>query len=161
MNWTKYVAATRKFIVYPEDTAKQYLAYSLVGEVGELIGLLAKQWRGDALDLNKVAKEIGDVLFFIARISEYYDYGMIFEVLLETETTKLDDILTEMQERNWLVLGSTRNHDYPYDLNHLLWSILYLMKFFNLTLDQVLQMNYDKLESRFNRGTIQGNGDER
>lgn len=161
MNWSDYVIATSKFIVYPEDTAKQYLTYSLIGEVGELIGLIAKQWRGDTLDLDKVAKEIGDVLFFIARISELYDCGMIFKILLSEDNNNLEDILNSANTRAELVISSMYSHDYPYDLNHLLWAVLSLIHYFDLSLDKVLQLNYDKLEDRFNRNMIRGNGDER
>ena len=47
------------------------------------------------------------------------------------------------------------------ELGDVLWYVSELARQLNLTLDDVMQHNIDKLESRQKRGTLTGNGDNR
>ena len=88
----------------PSARYSQYLLPGLTAEVGELMTLYAKAQRdGPYLDKEKVKKELGDILWFVAGIASY---------------------------NGW-------------------------------TLEEVAAENISKLESRKQRGTIQGSGDNR
>ena len=51
-----------------------YSQLGLAGEVGELLGYIAKCRRdGVAVDVNYICKELGDVLWFVASIAEDFD----------------------------------------------------------------------------------------
>ena len=76
----------------------------LVGEAGEVAEKVKKQIRdGKLVSGEEVIKELGDVVFYVAALANYYDSG----------------------------------------------------------LDEVLQKNVDKLNSREERGTLGGSGDNR
>ena len=47
------------------------------------------------------------------------------------------------------------------EVGDVLWYVAMMAKEFGYTLEEVAQMNVDKLESRYKRGAIQGEGDER
>lgn len=163
MIWSDYVIATRKFILYPSSTANLYLGFSLIGEVGELVGMIAKQWRGDELDRDLLTKEIGDVLFFLARISEdtgisiennwfYTDQDMMSKNVLRDVTIVSNELADNYMENFHISPGFWKD---------LLSYIQIIVNHFNLDLDTILDVNYNKLEDRFNRGVIKGNGDTR
>ena len=75
----------------------------LVGEAGEVAEKIKKYFRDGSVDPAVIVKELGDVLFYVAALSAYFDSD----------------------------------------------------------LQQVLDKNVEKLNSRKNRGKLQGNGDDR
>lgn len=67
-----------------------YVALGLSGEVGELLGAIAK-WRRDGEPMgveDYVRKELGDILWFLAALSS--DYGIQFGEVLATNVAKLE-----------------------------------------------------------------------
>jgi NTP pyrophosphatase (non-canonical NTP hydrolase) len=58
----------------------------------------------------------------------------------------------QREEHRYAILG---------ELGDVVWYVSELARQFNLPLEDVMQHNIDKLESRAARGTIQGNGDNR
>lgn len=73
--WTKEVA------IYPDagtgrDGELYYLGLGLAGEAGEVSGKISKLLRDDKLDIGGLAYEIGDCLWFIARLAESLGYSM-------------------------------------------------------------------------------------
>lgn len=109
MNFNDYQTQARSFAVFSAKDMN-YLVPGLVGEVGELCSLLAKKYRDDytyhietaTQDIN-YAKELGDILWFVANLATSAGYS----------------------------------------------------------LEDIAKMNIEKLESRKQRGTIQGSGDNR
>ncbi len=69
-----YQQQAKATAVYPDDQTLNYLVAGLAGEVGELASIFAKHWRGDG-DLNHdhATAELGDVLWFIAMLTEWLD----------------------------------------------------------------------------------------
>ncbi len=62
----------------------------LVGEAGEVAEKLKKSYRDEAIiDPEDMAKELGDVLYYIARVGEYFDYTL--EEIAELNIKKLAD----------------------------------------------------------------------
>jgi NTP pyrophosphatase (non-canonical NTP hydrolase) len=88
----KYQEWTRTTAVYPKEAERDYLSAGLVAEVGELYGAMAKYHRGDygVEEFNiKALKELGDILWFLARISDYYGYSL--SRIARTNYIKLED----------------------------------------------------------------------
>lgn len=62
----------------------------LCGESGEIAEKVKKSMRDNInVDKEDMAKELGDVLYYIARIAEYYDYTL--EEVAELNIKKLAD----------------------------------------------------------------------
>jgi NTP pyrophosphatase (non-canonical NTP hydrolase) len=104
MNINKYQDEAKYYAVYPERHMIVYPTLGLVGEAGEVAEKVKKNLRGDGtLDHKEVAKELGDVLWYVANLAADLGY----------------------------------------------------------TLEEVAQMNINKLENRHIRGVIRGSGDNR
>ena len=91
-----YQVFTRTTVTYPKQNEGQYVTAGLVGEVGELLSAAAKYHRGDydITEYRKRAKaEIGDILWFIARFADYYDWSLS-EIMIENR-----DKLTDRMNR--------------------------------------------------------------
>ena len=81
-----------KAFSFAKDTAKnsKYLYAGLAGEVGEVCSLYAKSVRDGGGDIhNHLAKELGDVLWFVAGIASLY--GMSLADVAEMNIDKLED----------------------------------------------------------------------
>lgn len=73
----------------PTAKTTQYLLPGLAGEVGELSSLFAKYQRdGTALDCSSIAKELGDILWFVSTIAFYY--GISLADIAEANIEKLE-----------------------------------------------------------------------
>jgi len=76
MKMYEYQQATAETAVYPEYASFLYLLTGLTAEVGELNNIIAKAARGDErysdpdVVHDLAVKEIGDILWFIARFAE-------------------------------------------------------------------------------------------
>jgi NTP pyrophosphatase (non-canonical NTP hydrolase) len=74
MNLNEYQEKVKTFAL-PSALNEEYLVSGLVGEAGEVAGKYAKKIRDGVFDevyIPEVAKELGDVLWFIAVLSDYY-----------------------------------------------------------------------------------------
>lgn len=89
--------------IYPQSYSIIYPAMGLANEAGEVLGKVKKLIRDGTLDRDAVIAELGDVLWYLAVLSD--DLGVL--------------------------------------------------------LSQVAQYNIDKLNSRLERGTLRGSGDNR
>ena len=140
----------------PSARNVKYLSLGLWGEVGELASLVAKSIRDDTeLDKTAVAKELGDVVWFVAASAMFMDAGDDFTTLLhDAEVGDNDRTLIEEAEA---VLDATIRTDFV----DLFDSIASLAHGLGYTLDEVLEMNLAKLQSRRDRGKITGSGDDR
>lgn len=67
----------------------EYLLLGFIGEVGEVYSLLAKNIRDETeVDDDKLKKELGDCLWFIAIIS--HDFGLSLDDLAQENLKKLN-----------------------------------------------------------------------
>lgn len=81
----------------------QYLLPGLAGEVGELSSLFAKSQRDNtALDYSSVAKELGDVLWFVSTLAFYH--GLSLADIAEANIEKL-----ESRQKRGVIGGSGDN----------------------------------------------------
>ena len=74
--------------VYPEQHAIVYPALGIAGEGGEIAEKVKKWLRGDReLDKTEVAKELGDVCWYIASMAD--DLGFTLEQVIQMNVEKL------------------------------------------------------------------------
>ena len=70
-NFDDYQVFTRSTAKYPKETALQYLLLGLSSEVGEVHDKFKKPMRdGYDPDPEAIVKELGDVLWYVARIAD-------------------------------------------------------------------------------------------
>lgn len=77
----QYHEAIREFAIYPDsDTGStrelSYLALGLGGESGEVLEKTKKLIRDNKFDREEVAKELGDVLWYLARYANAIGYDL-------------------------------------------------------------------------------------
>ena len=96
MDFETYKKWKREVAVYPKELEEEYLMIGLANEVGEVLGKYKKQLRGDGDKYKEIRSELGDVMWYIARLFDMYDMEMI-EVLHENYLK-----LTDRKERGVL-----------------------------------------------------------
>lgn len=89
-----YQEFTRTTAIYPAAmsgniSALMYCALGLSGEAGEVAEKVKKYYRDGNLDVDMLSKEIGDVLWYIARLSD--ELGVSLEDILLNNKQKLLD----------------------------------------------------------------------
>lgn len=96
LSFDGYQESTQKTAIYPEEQALEYLALGLNGEAGEVAEKIKKHIRdGKELD-EDFAKELGDVLWYLARLNDELNAS-----LGETAQANLDKLL-DRKERDQL-----------------------------------------------------------
>ena len=95
MEFNEYQKFTKTTAIYPPEKAIDYLILGLTSEAGEVASLRKKNLRGDAaLDTKKLMYELGDCLWYVARIAD--EIGIDLEYL----ATKNRDKLQNRKENN-------------------------------------------------------------
>lgn len=140
----------------PSARNVQYLSLGLWGEVGELASLVAKSIRDETeLDKTAVAKELGDVMWFLAGSASYGNNGDAFATLADGADLLREDVDPHSATEDFISSLITADLPRIFDeATKLAYSVGY-------TLDEVLELNLAKLKSRRDRGKITGSGDDR
>lgn len=81
MTLNEYQEFTSTTAVYPVDEGLWYTALGLAGEAGEVAGKVSKIIRDrngipTELDKKEIAKELGDVAWFLARLADELGYEL-------------------------------------------------------------------------------------
>jgi NTP pyrophosphatase (non-canonical NTP hydrolase) len=103
MDFDEYAAKAKETAVYPGHGEFNGLAYAtlgLVGEAGEVAEKVKKLWRDngtyDGAFETELAKEIGDVLWYVAAVCDEigYDLGQVAKInISKLNSRKLRDKL--------------------------------------------------------------------
>lgn len=149
----------------PEAFLPSYLVPSIVGEVGELFGKRGKavrdHWEPQRLS-DELAAEYGDVLWMNVILLHVEE---VSEVSLPAETRKHRDPWYDLLDvSQWLYEEHTQTVQPQLKRPAvLLWRTLArnCESITGHTLDQVQDMNIEKLLSRQARGVLTGSGDNR
>ena len=157
----------KEAVKFRTDTAnnEEYLTLGLIEEVGESAGKLAKRRRDGVFDEKAFIKELGDILWFVANLADYYDRENDTHFsdklkdcfLLEVDDDRFDDDIMRLLVY-WVGLfldGDDGN------ITDIVFEVGGIAKKHGYTLEQVAEINLAKLRDRAARGIIQGNGDER
>lgn len=89
MTFEEYQEQARSTAIYPRDRAIVYPALGLTGEAGEVAEKVKKWIRDGTLDKEAIAKELGDVLWYIAALSG--DLGISMDEIASQNIQKLRD----------------------------------------------------------------------
>ncbi|MGM0601375.1 MAG: nucleoside triphosphate pyrophosphohydrolase family protein [Candidatus Muiribacteriota bacterium] len=92
MDLNEYQKATAKTLK-PECNNKEYLTLGLNGEAGEVADKIKKIIRGDGLLDTGLLYEIGDVLWYVARLSALFRVDLDYIATLNLE--KLEQRLSQ------------------------------------------------------------------
>jgi NTP pyrophosphatase (non-canonical NTP hydrolase) len=92
MDFDDYQGETRKTAVYPEENAVEYLALGLNGEAGEVAEKIKKSIRDDKELGEELQQEIGDCLWYMARLLDELGYDFS-----DTAEANLDKLLDRKQ----------------------------------------------------------------
>lgn len=162
-----YEEYQKEAVLYRVGTAdnEEYLTLGLIEEVGEAAGKLAKRTRDNVFDEKAFIKELGDILWFVANLADYYKSDYIQQVC-ERHFVKLendyyqssDDIKSLAVFASRLAANSTKD---PVNFACVIECLVVIATSFDYTIEQVAEINLAKLRDRAARGKIQGNGDER
>ena len=91
MNFSEYQERANETAIYPEEYKLTYPTLGLAGEAGEVADKVKKIIR-DGLSLaeekESIAKELGDVLWYVAAVAR--DIGYSLEVIAEMNIEKLE-----------------------------------------------------------------------
>lgn len=122
-----------------------YMFNNLLGEVGELV--------------EKVNHHVGGNL----NLCETEDDLRGYSVLAKAVRKKPDTLLAEHERDFYQVVINDLKGDalLRKELGDIAWQLAGLCSVLGLSLEDVLQENLNKLASRKERGTIDGNGDDR
>lgn len=146
---------------------EEYLTLGLIEEVGEAAGKLAKRRRDGVWDERAFIKELGDILWFVANLADYWD-----KMCDDSVSTKIDNRITKQYDggdAGWIAKALARwtsaivcgISDGEECFPEIISALSSLAKLHGYTLEQVAEINLAKLRDRQARGQIQGNGDER
>lgn len=160
--WLDYITEAMSFAVLPftGPRAEYEAMFGLVEEVGEVAGVFKRQARGDnggELDKEKLAKELGDLLWYTIRcamVCEGYNTKSLVECFLDEEGCTSFPLLGED-----MLSALDGFHSVQF-----WWQMVRLYRMAPLsgmTLREVATKNLEKLRARKHAGTIQGSGDNR
>lgn len=167
MNWKEYQKAAMAFKRYPQERAREYAAYGLIGEVGEVASLFAKRARGDTFAPGeweeKLAKELGDCLWLLAACLDAV--GVCYEVKFCAEFgPQLTSPLTLSSRANSVAFEVSMIVAKPsmhYAAAPLVNCILSIAREIGHDFDDLATANLAKLQDRADRNVIKGSGDNR
>lgn len=88
----EYQEFTRTTAIYPKDEALWYTTLGLVGEAGEIANKVKKIIRDKGgiptpVDKEEISKELGDVMWYIARLAD--ELGGSLQWIVEKNVDKL------------------------------------------------------------------------
>lgn len=163
---TQYQVRASETAVYPRFAA---VAYPALGLIGELAELTTACYQGK--DAEIIAKECGDVLWYCAALANDLELDLSdvlecghFDLFAETCTIPTVDVIGRFAE----VVKKFIRDDNPVKKAESAQFIRYAVGVVNsvvfgidYTLSDIAQLNLDKLNSRKERGVLQGDGDNR
>ena len=146
-----------------------YLIPGLVAEVGEVFGKVAKavrdEWPRERLQ-EELKAELGDVCWFsvlLAHVANIYprEHKAYPEALSNKEVLQdLLEVTTHIQELTTRI-GFCETTAWYYWVSLFPGYIARVAMVYEIDMQEVLEYNINKLESRKARGTITGSGDSR
>lgn len=181
----EYQAFTKSTAIYPKlSIAPVYPALGLADEVGELCEKVKHiiepaSWHGSRRELrNAVLLEVGDVAWYCARVLGDLQFLMEAPTKTYNGEATLYCVCLHAAARAGFVAGRvkkflrdgedwggekiTQNNFQILDaVNDVMVCLVTVCRFLDSTIEEVLLANMQKLQSRKDRGVLQGDGDNR
>lgn len=168
MNWDHYQAEVAKLIIYDESVWELYNGCNLVSEAGEVFGRLAKSYRkGEDFKSKATALELGDVLWSIAaichhkgwKLGTFVEYASCCDLVQDISLILCENLIrSAMDMEQELIVGAWSLP--PDKLSGLMSSLLAMADHIEYTIEDIAQLNLDKLSSRAKVGKIEGDDQE-
>lgn len=171
MKINKYKGIIQKTVIFPSTVDNFGIAYSWLGliEESDEARVAFDKFRQDPTNedaKNAFIKEIGDVCWYAASICNIV--GLDEEEVFLPRT----DLKSLSGSKSIIAYCGNIKKFYRDDkqidkeeltkvLTLLINGIMLAVNQYGITLDEVLEVNYNKLMNRKKKGTIQGDGDER
>lgn len=92
LKFVDYQNATGRTAIYPADKGIEYCVLGLTNEAGEVAGVLKKHYRDGTPTAelkDKLAKEIGDVLWYVSQLCA--EIGIPMAYVAQANLDKLQD----------------------------------------------------------------------
>ena len=149
-----------------QETSKPHIYFlGLGGEFGEMMEKV------HTIESDKeITKEIWDVIWYLTRIASDYGFSLA-ELYMENRKPKdiktISGAIGQILEYMKKVIRDKEGIKVMRDplLKERLLDALYLLdkkcNLFGNTLEMTVEINYNKLKSRFDRGVVSGSGDNR
>jgi NTP pyrophosphatase (non-canonical NTP hydrolase) len=92
IGFREYQRKAVSFAIYPATHKVLYPALGLCGETGEVAEKVKKQVRDGVFNRHEVAKELGDVLWYLANLSNDIGYNLdeVADINIEKLTSRKD-----------------------------------------------------------------------
>lgn len=160
----------KEAVKFRTETAnnEEYLTLGLIAEVGEVADKLAKRRRDGVFDEKAFIKELGDVLWFVANLADYWDKkygGLLILTALKNSFVDIYECDYAFKHTHALAYWASAvvygERDADEGLCEIVYNLATLAELNGYDIEQVAEINLAKLRDRQARGVIQGNGDER
>jgi NTP pyrophosphatase (non-canonical NTP hydrolase) len=186
MNVVDYFRDARKLAIYPQDSAFVYPSLGLGGEIGELCEKLGQYEMRFGVTIDDIAKEIGDVLWYVANtaidaninIDDFLpeccsgigdatfekiqaEAPTIHPLIFAGRGGEACELAKKFIRDDDSVLSPARRFKVQQNLIAILFSLGAFCDQLGISLADAAQKNLDKLQSRKDRGVLQGSGDNR
>jgi NTP pyrophosphatase (non-canonical NTP hydrolase) len=92
IGFREYQRKAVSFAIYPATHKVLYPALGLCGETGEVAEKVKKQVRDGVFNRHEVAKELGDVLWYLANLANDIGYNLdeVADINIEKLTSRKD-----------------------------------------------------------------------
>lgn len=157
-NMNDYIEFTRTTALYPKERALEYLMYGLIDELGEYLESFE-----EPLDAKY---ELSDVMWYVARLFDETSTPVPKDPDHHKFVEGLDLVILASKlygDRKKLIRDNNPNKEKQFakDLQNLYLGILAHVHYFHGDIDEIIQINVDKLTDRKNRNVLKGDGDKR
>lgn len=183
---SQIVEISKNYSIFGTPEAIKVYGLGLSEEVGEVLGLLKRYYRGDAYEKEecgefkwKLCKELGDVTAYLTLV--LHSFELKFEYLLAEENGVYHPIGSNSGNTYFnslnlsMEVGRIASELASYELDgelqrqdlfiacsqQLIYFVSCIALDFNLTLENVLEANLTKLNTRVANGTHVGTGSDR
>lgn len=157
----EYQARAVATAIYPREHAIAYPALGLIGELSEFqLAYIA----AEPDYTEDLVKEAGDVCWYCANLCN--DLGVELQSLSFRRGADLPSFMFVgqfcEQVKKYIRDGNKNKQEYILDfVEHVMSALASRLSEFCISLNTALTTNLEKLESRKERGTLQGDGDNR
>lgn len=148
-----YQESLQKFIIYGENAKVIYPLLGLIGEVGELVEKLLEGYEPENFD-NKFSSEV------MALLDTYKNLSLRIGKTAKQVRDNGEEVDQEFVS-NILFSNKEKRQEYKKEMGDIQFMVAQLAHEIGFLLSEVMQKNYDKLFSRFQRNVISGSGDNR
>lgn len=165
MTPNEYQTKAYSFVQAPTDKEIGYFSMAVWGESGELVNVHKKEIRNKQSYRKRIVDESGDIIWYLCALASEYDFK--FDEMIKTSSDMMKYINSSLRTsfrnlgRSALYLDEYLEYNPFGEGRFLIYyvSTVYrhlsiIWKFYNITLEEVMEYNIDKLAERSEIGAI-------